>query len=900
MSWQKPDNYYWDKKLAAYWHDPPDKVFNSLKHDDRAALHKDSIGLPIIDKDILRIADGLAAGFERGLLPNPSDSTITNGYIDFSANPLLTHPTSGRNCFLEIDRAALDADKIVDAFEAFLGSDKGFKGYEDAISKQDKTKAPMARFYYTHLVLRFLLAQENVGGIAALWHRLPADPRFPDHTIWQHNALCSAFYSSMALFGDTDDVGLLVFSITPVQSFISKARKLRDYWTGSVILSWLAFEGIRWVMENLGPDHIVYPSLIDQPLVGDYLSRHWSVNGPRKPALWAKHPAHIASFPNKFLFVLPFGQSEAIAKEIKAHIRTQWKALSEKVAYHVIDDLKNLSKEENEFIHEIFDRQTSCFWELQWAAARLIGRDDKVEVEGLLDEKRWKGPYEVVGAFQKLMEANKTKEASGRGALYSVTHTLAQSALAAEKALRNIQREKEEGEKCQMCGEFEVLHARRWNGDAATDYNNHLKEFWTQLNEAQKSDVDFKENERLCSICLIKRMSGRVLANAPDHILNTVFEGAEGFPSTAEMALHDYFRRNHITEKSRKRCIAKMLFDSDADSVHVEERDKIGNKDKYYAILFMDGDNIGKLINGETTAATWESAMHRDIVARLQGSSFNSLYRDTWKEIWPPRRRLITPAIHAAISEALGDFSIYGVAQIINQHQGRLIYAGGDDVCAVMPADNAYAAADAIQKYYIGVFQTIDEKGGTTKATSTWTPTPGKLAVGLGVGDGISISAAILICHHKESLTQMLGRAHDLLQDKAKTEAGRNACAIELQKRHGGSRSFVRKWDSDAWQSFSRLSQVTGGADREVSNRLIHRLEDLRPGIEAIVKQAGSATGMVEKFIGSLLEKSYFVGRNPEETARDIARVSIGPDNRFNPEGLIIASFMTGGEYELV
>jgi CRISPR-associated protein Cmr2 len=57
-----------------------------------------------------------------------------------------------------------------------------------------------------------------------------------------------------------DNIGLMVFSLTPVQGFITTARKLRDYWSGSILLSWLAFEGLRWVMENLGPDHVLYPS----------------------------------------------------------------------------------------------------------------------------------------------------------------------------------------------------------------------------------------------------------------------------------------------------------------------------------------------------------------------------------------------------------------------------------------------------------------------------------------------------------------------------------------------------------------------------------------------------------------------------------------------------------------
>jgi CRISPR-associated protein Cmr2 len=77
-------------------------------------------------------------------------------------------------------------------------------------------------------VLRFQLAEQNKAGLGGLWHRLPADTRFPDHSIWQHNALTSALYSSMRLAGCADNIGLMVFSLAPVQGFIENARKLRD------------------------------------------------------------------------------------------------------------------------------------------------------------------------------------------------------------------------------------------------------------------------------------------------------------------------------------------------------------------------------------------------------------------------------------------------------------------------------------------------------------------------------------------------------------------------------------------------------------------------------------------------------------------------------------------------
>ena len=119
-------------------------------------------------------------------------------------------------------------------------------------------------------VLKKRLRQENISNIGALWDILPADTRMPDHSIWAHCALTSAIASSMSS-DSNKEVSLSVFSITPVQAFISKARKLRDHWIGSVILSYLSFIGIKYVANKLGPDNIVYPSLQDQTLVEDWL-----------------------------------------------------------------------------------------------------------------------------------------------------------------------------------------------------------------------------------------------------------------------------------------------------------------------------------------------------------------------------------------------------------------------------------------------------------------------------------------------------------------------------------------------------------------------------------------------------------------------------------------------------
>jgi CRISPR-associated protein Cmr2 len=370
-------------------------------------------------------------------------------------------------------------------------------------------------------------------------------------------------------------------------------------------------------------------------------------------------------------------------------------------------------------------------------------------------------------------------------------------------------------------------------------------------------------------------------------------------------ALTGYFEGNNISNAAERKNIADKLYESKTDEVRVNGRGKITNTDKYYAILMMDGDNMGKLVSGETIAATWKSIMHPEIAARLVSDGFIDPYRKVWEKIYGDaglNRRLVTPAIHAAISESLGDFSMYGVAPIIEKYNGRLIYAGGDDVCAFLPVGKALFAAREIQEYYTSTFRLINMKGDSTAISGEWTPQPGKMSINLGKGDDISISAAILICHHKESLTQMIKEAHDILDKEAKEKAGRNACVVELRKRHGGSRYFTRKWtDKESWDAFEKIGNLSMQEGRQLSRSLLYRLETMRNGMEAIINYKENNDKNLAVFIAKQLERSGLKSKDDKkEIAGSIARIVWDKQDSkrlFNPEGLLVAAFM-GGEEE--
>lgn len=901
MKLPKPDASYWDRKLAAYLHDPIDKVFQIKGHEERAARQLETLGLQKPNEAFWKKADAIASGFERGQVPTYSRDPKKNGAVDFSINAFISHPTSSE-CGLQIELPAsenerleqLISEKLLTFLKSEIGMKPGQGGYSDkSIFKNDYDRFAFARFLYVHHALRFKLSEKDVGGIGALWHRLPADSRFPDHSIWQHNALTSALYSCMELAKDERQVGMMAFSITPVQPFIAKARKLRDYWTGSVLLSWLAFEGLRWITENLGSDHLLYPSLVDQPLMNRYLQTSWQIDDINSFC----SNLDIASLPNKFLFLAPLNQVEAIAADIKAHINECWRRLCEKVVEKVV----SLTGGPTDHIEALFKRQTETYWEMQWATAKLLEEHDITAATDLLSNGALDAPKEMLESFSEIVKQKWNREMDTRGLLYSGSHEFVQTALAVQKTRKKIIRPKEPGRKCKLCGEFEVLHAVPYSGEeAAHEYKTSVDSFWKEMANTWASKTELDEGEHLCAMCLLKRIAYRVLKENKSHILHPCFDGADTFPSTTEMALYDEFKKKGIDERKQRQDYAQKIHES-------ENIEDVDSRNRYYAVLVMDGDHMGKLINGRTIGATWNSAMHPEMKARLDQPDFDPLYRTCWQPfLTSNRRRLVTPAIHAAISESLGDFSIYGVAEIVKKYEGRLIYAGGDDVCAVLPVSTVVQAARAISTYYNAGFKLISG-GVTMDVKSPWKPAPGKLSVHLGKnGDRISISAGILVCHHKEELSLMIARAHGLLDTVAKEKTGRNACAIELRKRSGGSRYFARRWsDADAWNAFVNLGHWIKAEDRQkVSTSLVYRMASLKDGVQAMLKRENHLD-LLSLLLADQLKRSgiRIEDGNTSPVAREMSKIIVDydEDNKgvFCPESLIVAAFMANAESEV-
>jgi len=216
------DPAFWQRKLAAFLHDPPEKAYDfGPAHQKRAEAHAASFGVAEVWRSLVHQPDWTAAAADRFVFPHGSAAGV--GGLGESG-PSFVHPLSGR---------AADGGASLRP-EHFPGRPEAEKWLAD-IRPEWRARDPEAAFYQAWRVWP-AHAAEHAGGErqGAVWlPYLPADTRVPDASIWHHCAVVSALQAARKT------PAFLLFQVGPVQDFISQARSVRDLWSGSYLLSWL-------------------------------------------------------------------------------------------------------------------------------------------------------------------------------------------------------------------------------------------------------------------------------------------------------------------------------------------------------------------------------------------------------------------------------------------------------------------------------------------------------------------------------------------------------------------------------------------------------------------------------------------------------------------------------------
>lgn len=585
-------------------------------------------------------------------------------------------------------------------------------------------------------------------------------------------------------------------AIGPVQAFVAQARRTRDFWAGSFILSFLSSAAMLAVRQQGG--EIQFP-LPDE----DYLS--WLQGNADEGA---QRPLQ-GSVPNRFK-TMEVKVAEGFAPErVVAAVHQTWRSLADLVWQ---GDLQAVAGGDTKH-KAIWDRQVENFWEISWCLT-----DDK-KLSNLLDRrKNWR------------------------------SHLVAD----------------EPGVKCSLMEGYQELSGQRTPGEG-------VREFWRSLGEQNEGLArDLREDEHLCAIAFVKRrfvhyfnrlsvqlpagdncpaleLRGWPLPKTVPSIaymaampwLAATAKAAVGNPEVAlslkklEHALRgldspwegrvaNYIRQaceeagyeggkwqqvngqylfrpaldQSIKDARRSDSISAFELDALQDVAEhlkaLRQLTGLGEPDPFYAILLMDGDSLGVQMGDAN---------------KQQG-----------------------------ISQGLNDFT-RGVPELIEKHSGFLVYAGGDDVLAILPQPFALDCARDVQQFYSQCFAKVNAQ---LKGREIIT----------------SISAGINFAHYKTPLTQVLFDAHELLDDVAKEDTGRNSLAVRVWKPGG----LHAQW-SAPWSQLEDLQQISatvathlqGDLSRSFFFKLENLIESLQlekedhqfdePQIAALVRAAWTHTG---------------------------------------------------------
>lgn len=195
-----------------------------------------------------------------------------------------------------------------------------------------------------------------------------------------------------------------------------------------------------------------------------------------------------------------------------------------------------------------------------------------------------------------------------------------------------------------------------------------------------------------------------------------------------------------------------------------------------------------RLDNAKATASAAEKPLLQYLRHALHGLDEPVPYAVLLKADGDRMGELLGKAKNAEQSRQISQ-ALHGFAQlvrgIVRQYRGRAIYAGGDDVLALLPLESAVDCAAALADAFKAAMNDIAEEMGVS---ATERPT---LSIGLGIG------------HLVEPLGRLRARA-DEAEQFAKgnsTDTPRNALSIQLGIRSGLEIRWRCRWNEGAGKS---------------------------------------------------------------------------------------------------
>lgn len=922
----------WQAKLLARIHDPAEKsiiLMNTLEGHEGgtvAALKKQLFSAEQLTElnQLIKTADYWAAAADRPNLPKGHQWDI-----NFLNDPQLVHPLSGARFKLdglgETDLNQLKADSLKH-FTRLI--------QHDSSGQPDFKKSHLANW-------RFGAAGKMVeGGWGGLWEQLPADTRIPDHTIWSHLDLTSAFAGAMRdADGQPDTPVLLSMQFGPVQDFIAQARSTSDLWAGSHLLSRLTWQGIKTLCDELGPDSVLIPQLRGVAIVDAWLHQEQGLPlqlFKESGATWTKsnddsNPLFAAALPNKFTALVPKSRVKELAQKVEQSVRDWVQTMGRDMLTELLQEAKEDPNNKSLPCWAQLEQQLAGFPECYWAAVPfdLIATDtqgratpkqsDLEKVQGsfisegksFLDSKIWK---DILS--KDLQTDGHVFWQPNAGVLFPAIYELLERLAASSKQARTFEQLKQEGFRCTLTGETEWLTTDR----AQLSWTNRQREANAKHDGANQKTLwmlvagkyGIKKGEHLGALGMIKRLWPSFFARQVAQVLGKPeWQKAQRYViSTHAMSLAPALARladsdvdisvlesrieqkefdpvilpnrliKHLRQKSASVLeLAKQLpnmMDDDREVGQTERfltdmKQVLGVRpESYYAIFFMDGDNMGAWLTGGNTGeeAKYDMPYKNSFHPKLQ-SKMNGV-KDTAFRQYLDSYRAVSPARHLAVSGALNSFALHLARYIVEEcYMGKLFYAGGDDVMAMVTVKDLLPCIYALRMAYSGVAPTEATALGKQLVNMENLRLGGGHALLNGhlyrtMGHKATASVGAVIAHSTAPLQHVLTEVR-AMESRAKASTNikgesRDAFAIKVIKRAGGAVSMNGKWllEDQVWddvQDFDvHLKDQTLQGSLSQPRAKLFQIESTRMGLLMQLSRLFSVEGELSRKLAYVVQ----------------------------------------------
>jgi hypothetical protein len=840
---------FWKRKLDGFLHDPPEKVLDLAWHKRRAEAHAAG---HLLEGDSFDFeCDHAAAAADR--LPWPTYHFLESAF-DGRENHF-KHPLGG-------------AGYTINPYStADIAHEQAWQ--QRPVLKQGDDRA---QFFAYWRFWRWWASDQRDPRLAFL----PADTRLPDHTIWTHNSIVSALQGCVV--DGYFQPAFLLMHIGPVQEYIAQARRTLDLWSGSYLLSYLLGSGLKHIALNYGPDCVIFPNLCGQPLFDLLLKDEiWAKASTGEGTLWdslgydtsyARSRLLTPSLPHRFLALVPAGengrQARQIAQETANAMRDQYKTIAKKVWGWAAEHLKEASDFEQR--RDRFMAQTERFLEISWQVlpgeltpdaafektgllpessdlesgprsglhtileiARRVPKEHR-DVRNFECERFTDGPRKGWKDKSKLKRDAKLDNA---GAAWSALYRKVNWELDAVRQTRAWKAWADGGWSAGREQNKDSLNGRE---EAVLDLSG---DEWSDtrvetLNEQSGVVNLFKKGEILGASSLIKRLWPSAWLE-PEHGFK---QGDWRMPDTRRIAEGQPFRRDTADDQ----------FDADADETADDD------KPKYFAVLALDGDEMGKWVSGTHPKMPLLGDQLSDYRLRDERKGARVYFEQNALGDLLKRKRPLNPSYHLQFSEMLANFSNFCVRRIVESFDGRLIYSGGDDVLAMLPATTALACAKALRAAFRGEPEVLNaltgawrvrpsgsEKDNTAQLFQCEQPgfiqlertlrqkgfalegEPGKFAA-MVPGPAADASVGIAIAHFKSPLQDVVRAAQDA-EKRAKKELGRSAVAVTLFKRSGETIEWGCKWAGGGLELYRAIADALNA--KKLSAKFPYRAAEL-------------------------------------------------------------------------